>query len=634
MKRVLLLLILLLLIKTIYSQDLYFPKEIRKAYANGTRDYSGNPGTKYWQNKSEYRIEASVDSYNRILYGNETIKYYNNSPDTLKQIIIRLYQDFDKPGKSRDWEVNEKYLGEGVKLSRIAYNNREIEISDENINRTGTRARIIKGIRIAPGAGAEINIDWSFKIPKEFPRMGMYDSTSYMIAYWYPQISVYDDIDGWDESDHTGLVEFYNDFCDFDVKIKTDRPNMCVWATGLLKNPEDIFTEKFYKEYASARKGSGKFKVDLSKLDEKNQMTKNNGIVEWNYSADNVTDFAFAMSDHYVWEMMEVEVSGGKKVMLSTAFRQNANALKKHNVFNVAQKVLEYMSDVFPGIAYPFPSMTVFNGDGGMEFPMMVNDDDTETWNSTVYLTSHEMSHSYFPFYMGINEEHFGWMDEGWAVYMPQDFQTMMQKFTPEDEKTNNFRTDSREYNVTVYQRTAGTHNDLPLLLPSDKIKNPSYRLNAYNKAAVVYDILKDMLGNEIFMNCLHEYMNRWNGKHPIPYDFFFTFNDVSKQNLNWFWKKWFFEYGTADLAIGDVKESEGLLEVYIVNRGGMPVPVNITVTDAKNSEKSLYYSAKIWEDGKKSFIIKMEMKANPMKIILGNKYIPDINAEDNSHSF
>jgi len=265
---------------------------------------------------------------------------------------------------------------------------------------------------------------------------------------------------------------------------------------------------------------------------------------------------------------------------------------------------------------------------------MMVNDDDTETWNSTVYLTSHEMSHSYFPFYMGINEQHYGWMDEGWAVFLPQGFQTEMQKYTPEDEKNNNFRTDSREYNVTTYQRNAGTHNDIPLMLPSDKIKNPSYRLNAYNKAALVYDILKDMLGKELFTECLHEYMRRWNGKHPVPYDFFFTITEVSKQNLNWFWKKWFFEYGVADLAIGEVKESEGMTEIEIINKGGMPVPVNLTITDEQNTEKNIYYTAKIWESGKDRVTIKIKTKGRTGKINLGSKYIPDINKEDNSYSF
>jgi aminopeptidase N len=320
--------------------------------------------------------------------------------------------------------------------------------------------------------------------------------------------------------------------------------------------------------------------------------------------------------------------------LLNTVFRPNAVALNKHKVFDVAVKALEYFSKEFPGIPYPYPTMTVFNGDGGMEFPMMVNDDDTETWNSTVYLTSHEMSHTYFPFYTGINETKYGWMDEGWAVYLPQDFQTMMQKYVPDDEKSNNFRTDSREYNTQTFERTSGTLNDIPMLSPSNKTKNPSYRINAYNKAALVYDILKDMLGKEVFMNCLHEFMNRWKGKHPMPFDFFFTFNDVSKQNLNWFWKKWFFEYGAANLTIGEVKEFEGMLEVEIINKGGMPVPVNVTVTDTENSEKSFYYTAKIWEDGKDRVILRIDHKGKTGKINLGNKYIPDINKEDNSYNF
>ncbi|MCI0473977.1 MAG: hypothetical protein L0Y76_10390, partial [Ignavibacteria bacterium] len=427
------------------AQELYIPKEIRKTYINGTRDLSGNPGSKFWQNKPEYKIEASIDSYRRTIAGKEVIRYSNNSPDTLRTIVIRLYQDFHKPGKSRDWETDEKHLNEGVKLHGITLNGYEIALNEKNVSRPGTRVRIISGVSINPGETAEIGIEWSFSLSEENSRMGVYDSTSYMIAYWYPQISVYDDIDGWDESDYNGLVEFYNEFADFDVRIKTDRPGLCVWSTGELRNPQDVFSEEFLKEYISVKNGNSKLKADLSDAETRNRIFKNNGSAVWNYTARNVPDFAFAMSDHYVWEMKKVETSKGRSAVLNTAFRPNATALNKHNVFDVAEKYLKYASAEFPGVPYPYPSMSVFNGDGGMEFPMMVNDDDTQTWNSTVYLTSHEMSHTYFPFYTGTNETRYGWMDEGWAVYLPQDFQTMMQKFIPDDEKNSGFRTDSRE---------------------------------------------------------------------------------------------------------------------------------------------------------------------------------------------
>jgi len=611
------------------AQNIFVPKEIENAFEKQTRSYTGLPGMNYWQNYSDYDIDVKVSSYTQTLTASAKIKYYNNSPTSLDKIVFRIYQDFSKPGKSRDWEVNEKYLSDGMNISKLIINNTDIDLKSKSVSRSGTNLVVKFDTPLSSKSICDITIEWSFNILENFPRMGKYDSTSYMIGHWYPQVSVFDDIDGWDMIDYRGQVEYYNDFNNFNVRITTDRPNMCVWATGTLQNPEDILIDKYLQQYKAALNGQEFFEVDCSALNANNQLTKNNGNNVWYFKAENVPDFAFAMSDHYKWKMKNVSSS---KVILQAAFRPNAIAYNKYDVFRVAEKFIEYMGSSYPGVSYPYPSMSVFNGEGGMEYPMIINDDDTETWESTVYLTSHEMSHTFFPFYMGINERKYAWMDEGWAVFLPQEFQAAMGKYAPENAARDTNRIDSRAYNVRSYLRTAGTFYDLPMLSISSQIRSPSYRLNAYNKAALVYDILKDMVGEQVFKNFLKEYIRVWNGKHPSPYDFFNLFNSFTKINYNWFWKKWFMEFGTTDLAITDVKQADdNLLKITITNKGGLPVPVYINITDTENRNYVLKRNASVWENS--DVLIINERLNNRYSIVtLGNNYIPDLNPGDNEY--
>ncbi|MDD5361907.1 MAG: M1 family metallopeptidase [Ignavibacteria bacterium] len=612
-----------------FSQNFFIPSEIKTAVSNGTRSLDGNPGKEYWQNKSEYSITAEVNSYTKELKGKENIIYHNLSPNDLKIIVIRLYQDFSKPGKSRDWEIDERNLGKGVTVSKLTINNTQIDLQSKDVSRPGTNLVVnLNNLIIRAGENAAINCEWSFVIPNDFPRMGAYDSTSYMVAYWYPQIAVFDDYNGWDMNEHKGQVEFYNDMSDFDVSIKTDRPNMCVWATGLLQNPEEIFKDDVLKKYNDGRNGAAIFEVDCSLLNKDNSITKNSGNNIWRFKAASVPDFAFALSDHYIWRMKEIKTAEGFHTNLNTAFRPGANSLK-YDVFTIAEKTLEYLSAEMPAVPYPYPSMTVFNGEGGMEFPMMVNDGDSETWESFVYVTSHEITHSYFPFFMGTNETKYGWMDEGWAVYLPENFQTNMERFAPDNAKKDDSRTDSRAYIVQAYLKNAGTFNDIPMLAPSNQLRSLSYRHNAYSKPALVYDILKDMLGEELFLKTLKEYISRWNHKHPTPYDFFFTVNDYTNKDLNWFWTKWFMQYGVPDLAITAAVVTEGKIEIRIKNKGGMPVPVVITLIGEDGKETVYNKTAEVWKDtDETSFTFDISGKIKNVR--LGNKYIPDVFPDDN----
>lgn len=595
------------------QNDLYVPFEFQTAYEKGTRSLDGKPGINYWQNHSDYKIEANFNTNTRILTGKETITYHDKSSNFIGYLLLRLYQEMNKPESEKDWHYNKESFSSGVKISRIKIDGQEIDIEKQTL-KYGTNLKITYPINA--GEKYDIYVEWSIEFPKaRLPRMGRYDSTTYMIAYWYPQIAVYDDIDGWDWVDYTGQVEFYNDFNNYDVKLSIDNPNCLIWATGELQNPEEIFTEKYSKIYKT--KEENRIVNFIGKENISDKILLDKGKIEWHYKAENVPDFAFSFSDHYYWDFTDLKVEPNRTVRINAAYNPESMGFDK--VCKIARDAIKYFSEELPGIPFPYPSMTVFNGSGGMEFPMMVNDSKNEDYSSDVYLTSHEVSHTYFPFFMGTNERKYAWMDEGWAVYLPHEFQTK-----------NSEDVDSREKYISRYLDYSGTLFDVPLMVQSYQLKSPSYRIAAYQKSACTYDILCDILGKELFKKCLKEYINRWNGKHPTPYDFFNTFNNVSGQNLNWFFRPWYFEFGYPDLGISNAKIENGSLKIEIEKIGNYPIPIYISFKTDKGEEINHYESAKVWSEGIKKITFEKKIYGDINTIEIGNKHIPDANNNNN----
>ncbi len=625
MKTNLLRLILILLFPLIaFAQktSLFIPINFQKAYEKETRSYDGNPGKNYWQNRADYKIKAEVFPAERKITGKEKIVYYNNSPDTLKRIVVKLLMEIYRKGNMRDFQISPEAVNDGVELQKIVYNNNEIKLDNEKDSpyREGTNLYIKLSEPLLPKEKSEIEFNWTCKIPdKSQIRMGAYDSTSMFVAYWFPQIAVYDDIDGWDVISYTGNTETYNDFGNFEVEITVPK-NYVVWATGVLQNPEEIFSKKILEKYTKTLSSDEVVKV-IEKSDYSDLITLNKDKLTYKYKAEYVPDFAFALSNHYLWDASSliVDKQTGRRALISAAY--NPDSKDFYQVAEIARKSIESFSNHIPGYPYPYPAMTVFNGQGGMEFPMMCNDSSVPEIQSTIHLTSHEISHTYFPFFMGINERKYAWMDEGWATMLPFDFQT---------EQAKGY--DPRTRNAQSYSEVGGTDKDLPPMIPAYQMRGPSYRNASYRRPAAAYEFLRDLLGDDLFKKCLHEYIKRWNGKHPVPYDFFFTFNDVSKQNLDWFWKAWFFETKYPDLSIKSAHQNGNKVEIVIFNKGGLPLPVKINAVYNDNTEQAIYEAkADIWKNGVIEKKISFSSKKKIRKIQLGSSQIPDINIIDNT---
>lgn len=603
--------------------DLYIPLNILKAYNDGTRSFNGVPGPNYWENYADYSINASLNPLSRMIVGNEKIYYTNNSPDTLKALVIRLYQDIFRKGNYRDFPIDSSDLTNGMNIKSLFINGDSINLSPllHQTFRFGTNLYVILPKPVLPKTKTEISCDWSFVISlKSNIRMGTIDSSSYYVGYWYPQISVYDDIDGWDRYDYTGLQEFYNNFGDFNVNITVPK-NFVVWATGILQNPAELLSPNILAKMNEAERSDSVIHI-ITKNDLLNgNITLNNSYNIWKFKASNVSDFAFAVSDHFLWDGGSVitDKQSGNRTFVNAAYSQSAKDFPQ--VTDIAMKSIEYFSNEIPGIPFPYPKMTVVNGSnrGGMEYPMMVNDYSAPNLVRTVGVTSHEIAHTYFPFFMGTNERKYAWMDEGWATALPVDLQN---KLAPED--------DQRQSIAKQYELNAGSEMEEPMMVSSELLKSESYTVASYYRPAEAYLFLRDMLGDETFLKALHEYLNRWNGKHPIPYDFFFTFNDASGQNLDWFWKPWFFESGYPDLGIKSVQSEDNTVNIIVEKIGNIPIPVKLKVVYKDGTVDSLYKSAFVWRNGDKDLPLTFNSNKPVLRVELGSRQIPDVNPSNN----
>ena len=603
------------------QDESYVPLNIKNTYKKNTRSYDGKPGINYWQNNSEYKINAKLDPGTKVLEGTEQIKYYNNSPDSLSEIVIRLYHNINKPNAKRDFNLNEKSVTEGVLVKKLNLDGNSIDLSNKSVvNIAGTNFILKLKNKISPKSLVNLEIEWSVKIPEvQSVRFGSYDSTSMFIAYWYPQISVYDDVDGWDRMDYSGLVEMYNDCNDFDVSLNVP-VGYHIWATGVWQNADEVLKQKYLDKYKLAWKSDEVIKIfEKEDLGSKEIYKTKNDFHTFKFTGENVPDFAFGISDHFLWDAssFEVDKSTGKRVYVTTAYRLSAKDYPDNCYY--AKETLKYFSFEMPAVPFPYPSATVFNGGGGMEFPMIVNNGSEDSKAGTVGLTSHELAHQYMPFYLGTNERKYPFMDEGWAVMLPYDFQERMA-----EGNTPRLRT------IKGYEDFAGNEFDLPLMIPTPTISWRSYRISAYNKPALAYDILRKTLGDNLFLKALRTYIEQWKGKHPIPTAFFFTFNEVSNQDLSWFWKPWFYDFSYPDLAIENVKSKRSSIVIQIKNQGKLPLPIKLQVMLNDEVVKEIYKTAEVWKSGKEKIDVKIDGIKNYDAIILGSELIPDVNSIDN----
>jgi hypothetical protein len=587
------------------------PENLKGTFKKGTRSITGKPGANYWQNSADYDLNIQFYPETRLLTGTAEITYYNNSPDTLKEILFKLYPNYYKKGSPRDAKIDEADAGEGMVIDQLIMNGVSTRV---NMNATNMTVRA----SVTPKQVTHFTINYHYTLNKRsHNRMGEVELNADFVAYFFPRIAVYDDIDGWNRYPYLGNVEFYNDFCNFKAAITVPK-NFLIWATGTLQNCSEVLTPTYCQRLQQAEVNDEViYIVDSADL-KKGNITTSNATNTWNFVANNVTDLVFATSDHYLWRSTSLVVDPVTKRRTRVDAAFNPKHKDYFQVVYDARKTVEAMSYTFPKWPYPYPHETVFDGLDQMEYPMMVNDNPLEDREQSIELTDHEIFHTMFPFYMGINETKYGWMDEGWATIGEWLISPMIDT------------TIIDLYGVQRYAAASGTEDDVPITTLSTLQTGVAYFNNSYPKPAMGYLYVKEMLGDELFHKALHNYISNWNGKHPMPYDFFYSMNEGAGRNLNWFWRKWFFDSGFPDLAITSVTKKGNTSNVLITSVGSKPVPVTLKVIYSDGSMQMVRKDISVWEKGNMTTTIKINSQKIIRRIELGDAHIPDKNKTDN----
>lgn len=601
--------------QSIAQQSLPVPTNIQKTYNKGTRSPNGDPGPNYWQNTADYDIHVSFSPETRLVSGSEDIDYVNNSPDTLREIWFKVDMNLYKKGNARNSIIKPQDVSNGIQISRLVIGDVP---QDPGTALIGGTNMIVRTHPLMPHQHIHFTIDWSYVLNKaSHIRTGEVEKGAYFIAYFFPRIAVYDDIDGWNRFAYNGEQEFYNDFCNFNVHISVPE-NYVVWATGNLENTGKVFTNKFVQRIEEAGRNNRITTVIDTEDLRKGDITVDNPVNTWNYSAKDVTEFVFATSDRYVWQSTSliVDPKTGRRTRVDAVFDPEHKDYQE--VIDFARKTVEAMSYTFPAWPFPYSHETIFDGLDQMEYPMMVNDNPLTDRASTIELTDHEIFHTMFPFFMGTNETKYAWMDEGWATIGEWLISPMIDSTLVD------------HYGMAAYDQEAGSEDDLPIMVVSTNQYGKSYFLNSYPKPAMGYLYVRDMLGDSLFTKALHHYIEEWNGKHPMPLDFFHRMNVGSGKNLNWFWRKWFYDRGYPDLAIDQVSKHGRNYMVTIESIGNKPIPVDLTFIFDDGSIQKLHRSIAVWERENKTITVTLKSDKHLREVKLGDTYDADTNSANN----
>ncbi len=607
------------------------PNAFFDAVDNETRTMSGQPGDNYWTQWTTYDIDVELLPADTLLKGTATVTYYNNSPDTLDGLYMELSQNLHKEGVKRN---EQQEVTGGVNLHKIGLNDQQLdELSSRNdpsgYGVDGTLLYLRPENSLAPGDSANITVEWDFKVPQRGAsgRMGYNEDNLYYIAYWYPQMRVYDDVIGWMTDQFTGNAEFYNDFADYEVDVTVPEQWM-VGATGQLTNSDEVLAENINERLEQAHSSDSVMQVVTE--DDFGSVTQSgdNETLTWNFTADNVRDFAFSVTKESKWDATRASVGDrngdGEEdyTEINAIYRSSAPLWTDGAEYT--QHAITFLSEQ-TGLAYPWPHMTSVEGGGiiggGMEFPMItiIGDYNGQSSQALYGVIAHELAHMWVPMIVSNNERRYAWMDEGTTTYNENQSKKAYYPDGP------NF--DHEDMNG--YLQITGTDAEGPIMRWSDYHYNGfAYGVASYPKPATMLASLRNMLGEETFTKALHEFIDRWKYKHPYPWDMFNTFEDVAGQDLDWFWRAWYYETWTLDQAVADVSSSDdNETRIIIEDHGQAPMPTPVKITKADGSTETKTIAVEHWLEGARQAEITIDGEVTAVEID------PDMNYPDTDRS-
>ncbi|HZJ61077.1 MAG TPA: M1 family metallopeptidase [Chitinophagaceae bacterium] len=538
---------------------------------NEYRTASGAPGPKYWQQRCDYDIKCDLDEANLKLTGSENVTYYNNSPDILTYLWLQLdenqhsnmnnanYQNSSAMQKQSTDVALDRLQGEkddngfGDKITKLT------DVTGKSLHYTvnKTMMRIELPAPLKPGQKFVFNVDWNYKISNRmqqggrggyeyFPEDGNYLFT---MAQWYPRLCVYSDFQGWQNHQFTGRGEFALTFGNFKVQMTVPADHV-VGATGECQNYQQVLSPSQLFRWQKAQ--AAKEPVEIVTLDEAKtkEKTKSTQKKTYIFKADNVRDFAWGSSRKFIWDAMPAYVEGKKVMCMSYYGKEAYNLYRKFSTKVVAHTIKTYSKFTIP---YPYPVAQSVEAANGMEYPMICfnfgrTEKDGSYSESTKYgmlgVVIHEVGHNFFPMIINSDERQWTWMDEGLNTFC---------EYLTEELYDNKFPvTRGPAYTIRDYMKLPKDQLE-PIMTNSEDIIG--FGPNAYSKPATGLNMLREtIMGRQLFDYAFKEYARRWAFKHPTPADFFRTLEDASGEDLDWFWRGWFYGIEPCDISLDTVK--------------------------------------------------------------------------------
>ncbi|MDX1493001.1 MAG: M1 family metallopeptidase [Longimicrobiales bacterium] len=569
------------------------PPGFQQAVERGWRSTDGSPGHSYWQNGADYDMTARLNPETGVLSGTATILYSHEAPANLGSVWLHLHQNLHKEGSPR-YEPAE--ITGGLAITHLSADGEEL--GEGSIDEgpgyeiQGTLMQVRPSIRLEPGDTLELEIEWVVTLPQNGAgRMGHSNREMYFVAYWFPKMAVFDDLQGWNADQYLGNAEFYEEFGDYEVDIMVPE-GWTVMATGELQNPEEVYSAITLERLAQAAVSDERVVIadDASRAAGTVTAEGADGWLTYTFRADDVRDFAWTTSNVQRWDATSAVVvdppgdsvlsgqapaaeagdgdeAGGegteRRVLIHSFWRADRAPLWSQQWLYGKQSV-EYHSR-YTGLAYPWPHMTSVEGadiiGGGMEFPMMTiigpyrGRQPSDLFN----VTSHEIAHMWIPMIVGANEKRYAWMDEGATTFLENE--SKMELWPGVD----HHRVEARSY-----LQVAAARQEASMMTPGDYYPpGPSYGIASYPKPATLMVALRSVMGQEAWTEAYRTFLSEWAYKHPSPWDFFNTFERFHGEDLDWFWTSFYYETWTVDHAVGDVRSTTGRGSTVVIRDNG-----------------------------------------------------------------
>ncbi len=617
-----------------YDQHQAFAPLFYPAFGDEVRAADGTPGPKYWQNRADYKIEASLDDSLQSISGNVLITYTNNSPQTLDFVWLQLDQNIYRQDSRAvaataisggRWANRSDFDGGyGIEsVSIVTVDGKEVKAA-YNITDTRMQIKLPASIK-SQGGIARFKIKYHFSIPEYgTDRMGRLNTKNgwvYEIAQWYPRMCAYDNVNGWNTLPYLGQGEFYLEYGNIEYSVNAPAAHIVV-GSGELLNPSEVLTPEQQKRYAQAKESD---KTVMLRTEEEVTNPSSRPAkkrLTWKFKCLNTRDVAWASSTAFVWDAARMNLPGNKKALAMSVYPiESATEKGWKRSTEFVKGAIEFYSQYLYPFTYPVAT-NVAGIVGGMEYPGIVFCSYRSSGGGLWGVTSHEFGHNWFPMLVGSDERRFPWMDEGFNTFIN----------TMADKSFNNGEF-YRKQNIGGSGRGIFYDTTESIMNIPDVQSARNLGTLAYNKPGIGLTLLREsILGPERFDSAFSYYVHKWVYKHPTPYDFFHCIENYAGESLDWFWRGWFFNVWKLDQAVTDVAFTEGKGSIItIVNLEKLPMPVTIEVTDSNGKTARIQLPVEIWQHGSTwKFAYVSDSKLT--KVVLDpDGQLPDINRANNT---